>query len=79
MRDPRTFKLVYTPDPSEKRYLALFARGYRYTSSGLFPTDRHLLGRHQRPARRTALFLLGTDLLGPGRLVAAAAGDAAPR
>lgn len=62
-RDPRTFKLTYAPDPSEKRYLVLFAEGYSYRFLGLFETDRHLLGVHDgRPEE--SLFLLGTDQLG---------------
>jgi peptide/nickel transport system permease protein len=63
VRDPRTFKVVYTPDPNEKRFLGLFVRGYGYNLLGLFPTERHLLGvTDGRP--QDGLFLLGTDLLG---------------
>ena len=63
VRDPRTFKVVYTPDPNEKRYLGLFVRGYGYNLFGLIPTERHLLGvTNGRP--QDGLFLLGTDLLG---------------
>jgi peptide/nickel transport system permease protein len=62
-RDMRTFKLVYAPDPNEKRYLTLVARGYRYDLLGLVPTDRHLLGLADAPTT-DGLFLLGTDLLG---------------
>jgi peptide/nickel transport system permease protein len=63
VRDPRTFKVVYTPDPSERRYLGLFVRGYGYNLLGLFPTERHLLGvTNGRP--QDGLFLFGTDLLG---------------
>jgi peptide/nickel transport system permease protein len=63
VRDPRTFKIVYTPDPNEKRFLGLFVRGYGYNLLGLFPTERHLLGvTDGRP--QDGLFLLGTDLLG---------------
>ena len=55
VRDARTFKLVYTPDPSQKRYLGLFVPGYGYNLLGLFPTNRHLLGvTNGRP--RTACF-----------------------
>jgi peptide/nickel transport system permease protein len=46
-RDIRTFKLVYAPDPTDKRYLKLFASGYRYSFLGLFETDVHLLGTDQ--------------------------------
>jgi len=62
-RDMRTFKLVYAPDPSDKRYLRLFAPGYRYEFLGLFETDIHLLGL-DRGKPEEALFLLGTDQLG---------------
>jgi peptide/nickel transport system permease protein len=62
-RDPKTFKLVYAPDPAEKRYLVLFARGYPYELLGLIPTDRHLLGVSDGKPENS-LFLLGTDLLG---------------
>jgi len=62
-RDPRTFKLIYAPDPSDRRYLTLFARGFSYSFLGLFETDRHLLGV-DRGKPEDALFLLGTDQLG---------------
>lgn len=62
-RDMRTFKLVYAPDPTDKRYLRLFAPGYRYEFLGLFETDIHLLGL-DRGKPEEALFLLGTDQLG---------------
>jgi len=62
-RDMRTFKLVYTPDPTDKRYLTLFAPGYRYSFLGMFETDVHLLGL-DRGKPEDALFLLGTDQLG---------------
>lgn len=62
-RDPRTFKLIYAPDPNEKRYLQLFAPGYAYDLFGLFPTTTHLLGV-RGGAPETSLILLGTDQLG---------------
>jgi peptide/nickel transport system permease protein len=62
-RDMRTFKLVYAPDPTDKRYLRLFAPGYRYEFLGLFETDIHLLGL-DRGKPEDALFLLGSDQLG---------------
>ena len=62
-RDMRTFKLIYAPDPEDKRYLALFASGYGYNLFGLIPTDTHLLGvRGGKPEE--SLVLLGTDQLG---------------
>ena len=63
VRDPRTFKIVYTPDPNEQRFLGLFVRGYGYNLFGLIPTERHLLGVTNGRAQ-DGLFLLGTDLLG---------------
>ena len=63
VRDPRTFKVVYTPDPNEKRFLGLFVRGYGYNLFGFIPTERHLLGVTNGRAQ-DGLFLLGTDLLG---------------
>ena len=63
VRDPRTFKVVYTPDPNEKRFLGLFVRGYGYHLFGFIPTERHLLGVTNGRAQ-DGLFLLGTDLLG---------------
>lgn len=62
-RDLRTFKLTYAPDPSEKRYITLFARGYPYRLFGLIPTDIHLFGVADGHPEN-ALFLLGTDQLG---------------
>jgi peptide/nickel transport system permease protein len=62
-RDMRTFKLVYAPDPTDKRYITLFARGYSYSFLGMFETDLHLLGL-DRGKPEDALFLLGTDQLG---------------
>jgi peptide/nickel transport system permease protein len=62
-RDPRTFKLVYAPDPNEKRYLQLFAPGYEYSLFGMIPGSTHLLGvRGGKP--EDSLILLGTDQLG---------------
>ena len=44
VRDQKTFKLVYTPDPARKLPIAFFVHGYPYQLFGLFPTDRHLFG-----------------------------------
>ena len=63
VRDMRTFKLVYTPDPSRKLPVALFVRGYAYDLFGLFPTDIHLLGIEGGDGV-DGVFLLGTDQLG---------------
>ena len=63
VRDPKTFKLVYTPDPARKLPVTLFARGYAYNLFGLIPTNIHLLGiENGGPA--DGIFLLGTDQLG---------------
>src|SRR5690606_13339571 len=62
-RDPKTFRLVYAPDPEDKRYLRLFGQGYAYRFLGVFPTTRHLIGL-DRGDPQEALFLLGTDQLG---------------
>jgi peptide/nickel transport system permease protein len=62
-RDLRTFKLIYAPDPSEKRHLVLFAHGFSYRLFGVIPTDIHLLGVADGHPE-SALFLLGTDQLG---------------
>lgn len=63
VRDPRTFKLAYTPDPARKLPVRLFARGYSYHLLGLFETDIHLLGL-EGGGRSDGIFLLGTDQLG---------------
>jgi peptide/nickel transport system permease protein len=63
VRDPKTFKLVYTPDPARKLPVALFVRGYPYNLFGLIPTDRHLLGIVDGQGV-DGVFLLGTDQLG---------------
>ncbi len=63
VRDMKTFKLVYTPDPTRKLPVQFFARGYQYNLFGLIPTDRHLLGiSGGTPV--DGIFLLGTDQLG---------------
>jgi len=62
-RDLRTFKLIYAPDPSDKRYLVWFTEGYAYKLLGLFDTRLHVLGI-DRGTPEDALFLLGTDQLG---------------
>jgi peptide/nickel transport system permease protein len=59
-RDPMTFKRVYTPDPTKKLPVTLFARGFEYRLLGLVPTDRHLFGVADARTEET-LFLLGTD------------------
>jgi peptide/nickel transport system permease protein len=63
VRDPKTFKLTYTPDPSRKLPVAFFVRGYAYNLFGLIPTDRHLFGIVGGQGA-DGIFLLGTDQLG---------------
>lgn len=62
-RDPKTFKLVYSPDTDKKLPVMLFARGYDYNFLGLIPTNIHLLGL-QGGNGVDGIFLLGTDQLG---------------
>ena len=63
VRNPKTFKLAYTPDPSRKLPVRLFVHGYSYNLFGLIPTDRHLFGIEGGDAV-DGMFLLGTDQLG---------------
>jgi peptide/nickel transport system permease protein len=63
VRDLKTFKLVYTPDPARKLPVGLFVHGYPYALFGLIATDRHLLGIEGGDAV-DGIFLLGTDQLG---------------
>jgi peptide/nickel transport system permease protein len=63
VRNPRTFQLAYTPDPSRKLPVRFFVRGYTYNLLGIFETDLHLFGVDgARPGE--SIFLLGTDQLG---------------
>jgi peptide/nickel transport system permease protein len=63
VRDPKTFKLAYTPDPARKLHVVLFAHGYPYALFGLIPADIHLLGL-EGAGPADGIFLLGTDQLG---------------
>jgi peptide/nickel transport system permease protein len=60
MRDPNTFKRVYTPDPSKRIPVRFFARGFEYHLFGLLPMSLHLLGV-EGTTPEESLFLLGTD------------------
>ena len=60
IRDPATFKRVYTPDPAKKTPVHFLARGFEYRLFALIPMDRHLIGVAGANAEET-LFLLGTD------------------
>ena len=60
MRDPNTFKRVYTPDPSKKIPVRFFARGFEYHFLGVIPMNLHLIGV-EGTTPEESLFLLGTD------------------
>ncbi len=60
VRDPMTFKRVYTPDPSKKIPVTFFAQGFEYDLFGLIPMRLHLLGVADGTPEEK-LFLLGTD------------------
>ena len=63
VRDPRTFKLAYAPDPTRKVPVRMFVHGYAYNLFGVIATDRHLFGTENGQAI-DGIFLLGTDQLG---------------
>ncbi len=60
VRDPMTFKRVYTPDPNKKIPVTFFARGFEYRLFGLIPMRLHLIGVAEGTPEES-LFLLGTD------------------
>jgi peptide/nickel transport system permease protein len=60
VRDPNTFKRVYTPDPNRKIPVRFFASGFEYRLFGLLPTTLHLVGV-EGTTPEESLFLLGTD------------------
>jgi peptide/nickel transport system permease protein len=62
-RDPKTFKRVYQPDPTQKIPVGLFVPGYEYKIFGLIPANHHLIGVKGARAEES-LFILGTDLNG---------------
>ena len=62
VRDPRTFKLIYTVDPSRHVSIDFFAPGYEYTFLGI-STTTHLFAL-RNPERGDGIFILGTDQLG---------------
>lgn len=63
LRDPKTFKREYTPDPEIKIPIRFFTRGFAYKWMGLIPGNIHLIGVEGVRAEKT-LFLLGTDMQG---------------
>ncbi|MDB5375666.1 MAG: binding-protein-dependent transport system inner rane component [Rubritepida sp.] len=63
VRNPRTFQMVYTPDPTRKLPVRMFVHGHSYNLFGFIETDIHLFGvEGGRPGE--SIFLLGTDQLG---------------
>jgi peptide/nickel transport system permease protein len=60
VRDPMTFKRVYTPDPSQKIPIRFFVSGFQYYVFGLIPLRLHLIGVADGTPEEK-LFLLGTD------------------
>jgi len=60
MRDPNTFKRVYTPDPAKKIPVRFFVRGFEYRFLGMIPMNLHLIGV-EGSTPEESLFLLGTD------------------
>jgi peptide/nickel transport system permease protein len=62
-RNPRTLRMEWQIDESQKIPLRLFGRGYEWQALWLFPTDMHLIGSAD-PASDARMHLLGTDRLG---------------
>jgi peptide/nickel transport system permease protein len=60
VRDPMTFKRVYTPDPEQKIPVKFFTRGFEYYLFGLIPMNLHLIGV-EGTTPEESLFLIGTD------------------
>jgi peptide/nickel transport system permease protein len=60
VRDPNTFKRVYTPDPGKKIPVRFFVRGFEYRFLGMIPMNLHLIGV-EGSTPEESLFLLGTD------------------
>ena len=60
MRDPNTFKRVYTPDINKKIPVRFFVRGFEYRPFGLISMNLHLIGV-EGTTPEESLFLLGTD------------------
>jgi peptide/nickel transport system permease protein len=61
VRDPMTFKRVYTPDPSKKIPVRFFTSGYSYDFLGFIPMRLHLVGVDASTTPEESLFLIGTD------------------
>jgi peptide/nickel transport system permease protein len=62
-RNPRTLRMEWQIDESQKIPLRLFAHGFEWQALWLIPTDIHLIGPADQ-AEETEIHLLGTDRLG---------------
>jgi peptide/nickel transport system permease protein len=62
-RNPQTFQREYFANPDDKIELSFFAEGFEYNLFGFIPTNRHLIGTHDREIGES-VFLLGTDVQG---------------
>jgi peptide/nickel transport system permease protein len=63
VRDPKTFQLVYTPDPEARIPVRVFGPGFEYRLFGLIPTNIHLFSAVDAKGE-SALHLFGTDVAG---------------
>jgi peptide/nickel transport system permease protein len=54
--DPKTWRKIYTEDPSIEYFIFFFVKGDSYKLWGVFETDIHLFGTQEGP-----LFVFGTD------------------
>lgn len=62
-RNPKSLRMEWQIDESQKIPVRFFAKGYEYKILGLIPTDIHLLGVAS-PEAEEAVHVLGTDRLG---------------
>lgn len=60
-RDPKTLRMVFEEDRSQRHELLFWVQGDTYRFWGLWRTNRHLFGVEDENVR---IFLLGTDELG---------------
>ena len=63
IRDPKTFKRVYKPDPETKIPVRFFGPGFSYKVMGIFETNIHLISVDGADAEKT-LFIMGSDVQG---------------
>lgn len=64
VRDPATFKKVFSPDKETQVPVRLFAKGYEYKLLGFIPLDRHLFGVNAPLKAEETIYILGTDVQG---------------